>query len=198
MSNRAGAAEETPVARAVRAALVAKRAELLSFLRRRAGTAVDADDVLQAALEHALAKCWQLKASAQAEAWLGRVVRNTLLDALRKRGREEPLVEDLPAAAEDAAEVCGCVLAQAQELKPEYAWVLRRAIVDGASAAQLAQELGITVNNATVRLHRARKALKARLAAHCGTTTAEACADCGCMERGCCRPPADFFVPTPR
>lgn len=39
---------------------------------------------------------------------------------------------------------------------------------------------------AMVRLHRARTALKVRLKAHCGTTSARSCADCGCEERGCC------------
>jgi RNA polymerase sigma-70 factor (ECF subfamily) len=41
-----------------------------------------------------------------------------------------------------------------------------------------------------VRLHRARRALKERLAAHCGTTSARSCADCGCEERGCCARPS--------
>ena len=56
---------------------------------------------------------------------------------------------------------CRCVLAQAEQLKPDYAEILRRVIMDGVTVTQVAGELGITPNNAMVRLHRARAALKA-------------------------------------
>ena len=55
---------------------------------------------------------------------------------------------------------CDCVLAQITELKPEYADLLRRVIIDGESITHVAGELGLTANNAMVRLHRARKALQ--------------------------------------
>jgi RNA polymerase sigma-70 factor (ECF subfamily) len=54
---------------------------------------------------------------------------------------------------------------------------------------EVARELGLNANNAMVRLHRARNALRERLASHCGTTTARSCSDCGCEERGCCPHP---------
>ena len=43
-----------------------------------------------------------------------------------------------------------------------------------------AEDLGITPNNATVRLHRARKALKRELERSCGTCATHGCLDCGC------------------
>jgi hypothetical protein len=61
-----------------------------------------------------------------------------------------------------------------------------RVVVEGISVSQVAVELDITANDAMVRLHRARTALKAKLKAHCGTTSLSSCADCGCAERGCC------------
>jgi RNA polymerase sigma-70 factor (ECF subfamily) len=98
-----------------------------------------------------------------------------------------PLDEIELAAIEDGAVIdCRCVLVQVTHLKPEHSQILRRVIVDGLAVSQVAAELGITPNNAMVRLHRARTALKARLKEHCGTTSARSCADCGCEERGCC------------
>jgi RNA polymerase sigma-70 factor (ECF subfamily) len=84
---------------------------------------------------------------------------------------------------------CWCVLAQAACLKPEYAEILRRVDIDGLAVTIVAGELGLSSNNAMVRLHRARKALRARMAEHCGTTSARSCSDCGCEERGCCTVP---------
>jgi len=80
------------------------------------------------------------------------------------------------------------VVAQVEALPPAQAALLERVIIEGANVAELATELGITRNNAWVRLHRARQALKARLKDHCGTDSLRQCLDCGCVERGCCRP----------
>lgn len=78
---------------------------------------------------------------------------------------------------------------QVEQLKPEYSTILRRVVLDGMPVTQVASELGLTPNNAMVRLHRARSALKARLASHCCTMTVAACSECGCEERGCCPQP---------
>ena len=71
-------------------------------------------------------------------------------------------------------------------LKPEYTEILRRVVLDGAPLPGVAAELGLTTNNASVRLHRARAALRKRMAEHCGTLRARSCTECGCAERGCC------------
>jgi RNA polymerase sigma-70 factor (ECF subfamily) len=177
-------------ARAVHEAVGKQRARLLAVVRRRAGTQVDAEEILQIAIQRALERADQVRDPVRAEAWLGRVVRNVLLDELRKRRQPILPVNELePVAVGDDRLDCRCVVVQAAQLKPMYATILRRVIVDGTPLTQVALELGLTVNNATVRLHRARNALKARLSSHCGTTTARACSDCGCEARGCCPEP---------
>lgn len=182
---------EHPTAqRAVRDAVVARRDELLAMVRRRGGANVDAEEVLQLALQRALESSAQLRNPSRAEAWVGRVVRNVLLDELRKRRVPVLPVDELELAAINGEGLdCWCVLVQAEQLKQEYATILRRVIVDGVSVSQFAAELNLTPNNAMVRLHRARRALKSRLAAHCGTTSVRSCSDCGCEERGCCPRP---------
>lgn len=177
-------------ARAVREALADQRGKLLAMIRRRGGARVDPEEVLQAALERALARADQVRDPARAPAWVSRVVQNVLLDALRKRVPSVLPIDELELSSTDEDDIdCWCVLVQAEQLKPEYSRILRRVLVDGVPVTQVAAELGVTPNNAMVRLHRARRALKERLSAHCGTTSARSCSECGCDERGCCPRP---------
>jgi DNA-directed RNA polymerase specialized sigma24 family protein len=182
--------DHTLAARAVRDTLGSQRDTLLAMIRRRGGPSVDAEEVLQNALERALQRGHQLKDPARAAAWLGRVVSNVLLDELRRRHHPVQPVDELELAAlEEGTVDCWCVLVQAEQLRPEYASILRRVVIDGVPVTQVAGEFGLTVNNAMVRLHRARTALRERLKAHCGTTSARSCSECGCEERGCCPRP---------
>jgi RNA polymerase sigma-70 factor (ECF subfamily) len=70
-------------------------------------------------------------------------------------------------------------------LKSEYAEVLRRVDLEEIPVAQVATELDITTNNATVRLHRARQALKRELERSCGTCATHGCLDCTCGKATC-------------
>ncbi|WP_437949820.1 sigma-70 family RNA polymerase sigma factor [Sorangium sp. So ce296] len=177
----------TGAAQAVREALAAQRGALLESVRRRARAGVDAEEVLQRALERALVRSDQVRDPARAAAWVGRVVRNVLLDELRRKHDVALPVDELElSSVEEDSVDCGCVLFQADRLKPEYALILKRVIVDGVAVTEVAAELGVTPGNAMVRLHRARKALRDRLEEHCGTTSARSCSECGCDERGCC------------
>jgi RNA polymerase sigma-70 factor (ECF subfamily) len=80
--------------------------------------------------------------------------------------------------------VCKCVGRLASTLKPEYAEALRRVEVDGLSVTSFAEEAGITANNASVRLFRARQALKKQLEVSCGTCASHGCLDCTCGQPG--------------
>lgn len=175
----------------VRQALSSQRDRLLALVRRRSGGRLDAEEVLQIALQRALERAAQVRNPARAEAWIGRVVRNVVIDELRRKREPVLPIDELELAAigDDGAVDCWCVVVQAEQLKPAHSQILRRVVVDGVAVTEVAAELGITANNAMVRLHRARTALKERLKAHCGTTNARSCSDCGCEERGCCLRP---------
>ena len=73
-------------------------------------------------------------------------------------------------------------LGQLDRIRPEYADMLRRVDIDEERLPEVASSLGITVNNATVRLHRARKALRDQLRSFCGVDSLRACLDCSCDE----------------
>lgn len=166
--------------------------ELQEFVRRRAGGTLEPAEVVQQVAARALEHANELREPSRARAWLFRIARNALADRLRRRGRApalEPLEGEDAATASPDEPPCWCILTQAKELKVDYAQVLEHVVIQGQPLAEFAAEVGISVNNATVRLHRARAALRERLRAHCGTCSPRSCSDCGCEERGCCPRP---------
>jgi len=176
----------------VRSALAGRREQLIALVRRHAGESVDADEVVQVAAQRALSRAEQLRDADRVEGWIARIAKNAAIDELRgRRAALVPLENDEPAvpAGEQEGVDCGCVLAQAAQLRPAYAEILKRVDLDGVAVSDAARELGLSANNAMVRLHRARKALRGRMAEHCGTTSTSGCSDCGCEERGCCPAP---------
>jgi RNA polymerase sigma-70 factor (ECF subfamily) len=52
--------------------------------------------------------------------------------------------------------------------------------LEGGSVGDYARKAGITPNNASVRLHRAREALRKQVEKTCGTCATHGCLDCTC------------------
>lgn len=161
----------------------------LAFLRRRLPSGGDAEDILQLAWMQAARHLDDLHAEAQLEPWFWRILRNTLADEHRRLGRERKVADGMQLAAEPAepaepAKVCGCSLSVLEQIRPEYRDVIRRADLDEEPMHELADGLGITVNNASVRLHRARRAMRDALREHCGTDSLRSCQDCACEDIG--------------
>jgi RNA polymerase sigma-70 factor (ECF subfamily) len=65
-------------------------------------------------------------------------------------------------------------------LKPNYADLIRRIDLAGESLPSVAKELRVTTNNLTVRLHRARQALRESLEQACGICSKHGCLNCTC------------------
>lgn len=121
--------------------------------------------------------------------WLFRVHRNIVIDETRKRARQRRLIHDAAIVSEQPDEteaICRCSSAQAKHLPPSYASILALVDLGDLTLAEAAHALGVSRNNAAVRLHRARKALKQRMLDHCGVTSLRDCADCRCVYEGCC------------
>lgn len=172
--------------------LVENHRAFLRFLERRLGRRDLAEDVLQ----DAFVRTADRLASVPDEAlvpWFYRVLRNAAVDRQRRSGSEArslaALARELGDAVEPppdlAAEVCACVGRLAATLKPEYAEALDAVDVRGLAVKAYAEGAGLSASNAGVRLHRARAALRRRLADSCGT-----CADHGCLDCSCGRPAA--------
>lgn len=173
----------------VAAALNTHRARLRRFVAARVPPS-DVEDVLQLGALRALERAADLREPERVLAWLYRVHRNIATDLGRRKAREARLLatfaQDLQPVPEEDPKGCGCSLVQARELKPSYAAILDLVDIAGVSLSQAARALNISVNNATVRLHRARAALRRRLEARCGVTSVASSLDCGCTEEGCC------------
>ncbi|HVR70945.1 MAG TPA: sigma-70 family RNA polymerase sigma factor [Vicinamibacteria bacterium] len=174
------------MAPAVLGALVDNHARFLAFLQRRVGSREEAEDILQSAFVRSLERGAALRSEESATAWFYRLLRNALVDHYRRRDVEKRALAELRPAREAAVDeellrtVCACVSALAATLKPEYASALRRVEVEGATLQTYAREQGITANNAGVRLHRARLALRRRVAQSCATCATHGCLDCSC------------------
>lgn len=158
--------------------LVARRAEMLAYFRRRLGTLEDAEDALQDVSLKAVRAAPGIASPERADAWLGQVMRNTLVDryrrsAARRRGEEafgrEVLATGAQSGAAAQAAPCRCVRAALGDLKPDQAELIRRLDLAEEPRETVAAALGITANTLGVRLHRARKALKRRIQALCPT-----------------------------
>jgi RNA polymerase sigma-70 factor (ECF subfamily) len=161
----------------------------LAFLLRRVPTREIAEDILQEAFVRGLTKAPPFETSASSVAWFYRVLRNAIVDYYRRAGVEERAIERYSAEADDSVvpadpelfdAVCDCVRSLVGTLKPEYAAVITRVDLEGVSPTAFALESGISPNNAGVRLHRAHRALKARVREVCSTCADHGCSPCSC------------------
>lgn len=166
--------------------LVANHREFLSFLQARVASRTVAEELLQAAFVRTMEKGGAIRDNESAIAWFYRLLRNAIIDHYRKnavqgRADERAAIEgELPLDEELNDAVCKCINALLPTLKSEYATVLDRVDVQGRPVTAVASELGITANNATVRLHRARRALKRQLERSCGSCATHGCLNCTC------------------
>jgi hypothetical protein len=63
---------------------------------------------------------------------------------------------------------------------PNIAKALQIVDLEEGKLKDLAQQSGITAENAAVRVHRARAALRRRIEQACGTCSVHGCLDCSC------------------
>ena len=176
--------------RTVRALLTESYGLISNYLQKRFETKADADEVLQAFLLRALDRSADIRNIESVRGWLGRILATAITDFHRKtsksRRRELPLAAELTErlAADQGAEsdgvVCECLHTQLPLLKAEHAETIRRIDLDGEPREKVAAEMGISVNNLTVRLHRARQALKRRLEEMCKACLEGGFLDCRC------------------
>lgn len=179
-----------PMSDGVVAQLVANHRQFLKFLEARVSSKAVAEELLQNAFVRAVEKGSTLEASESAVAWFYRLLRNALIDHYRRGATEARAIEAHARETDDGFElelkdaVCACMNSLLPTLKPEYAEMIRRVDLEDTPLSRVASELAITQNNATVRLHRARQALKLRLERSCGTCASHGCLDCTCGQPG--------------
>lgn len=180
---------EAPSPEVVRA-LVGNHRAFLSFLERRVGDRSTAEDILQDAFVRGIGKIGDLRDDESAIAWFYRSLKNAVIDHYRRGGSKTRALEAFAAELEGTVEpeyeakgaICTCVNDLAKTLKPEYAEAIARVELDGMAVKDYAAAAGITSGNASVRVMRAREALRKQVARACGTCATHGCLDCTCGE----------------
>lgn len=177
------------VADTVIEALVESHRGFLRYLTPRVESPAIAEEILQNAFVKTLEKGSELRDGESAVAWFYRLLKNSLIDHYRHRDVERRgLAKEAREAAplmefhdgEAKATICACMRRLVPHLKPEYAAAISSVDLEEQGIAEFAATSGITVNSANVRLHRARRALKAQLERSCGTCAKHGCLDCTC------------------
>jgi len=170
------------------ARLLEDRQKFLGFLTKRISSREQAEDILQSAFVRAIKHGGEIRDEESAVAWFYRMLRNAVIDEYRRGAFSDSALEKLAREMEDAHvpppdirdEVCQCVSAILKDLKPEYREALELVDIEEASLADLAQKTGISANNAAVRVHRAREALRKQVKLTCGVCATHGCVDCRC------------------
>ena len=133
-------------------------------------TTEDAEDAVQETLWAATRFIRQFRGASTVTTWLFTIVRNKCHRFLRQHQHEEPDLADVlppfiepPRSAEEEAsanEVRGILAAALAKLDPPYREVLLLRDVEGLTAPEAAERLGLTVAALKSRLHRARQELR--------------------------------------
>jgi RNA polymerase sigma-70 factor (ECF subfamily) len=153
--------------------VAARLGELLPRLRRFARVITrnvqDADDLVQTAVEKALARAAQWRPESRLDSWMFGIMKNAWIDEIRARRRRERIhapeeaganVGEASAAARD---VVLSVQAAMAHLPEEQQVAVALVLVEGLSYKEAADTLGVPIGTLTSRLARGREALQAML-----------------------------------
>ncbi|MBK9990140.1 MAG: sigma-70 family RNA polymerase sigma factor [Verrucomicrobia bacterium] len=170
--------------------LFAEQRENVRQLLARMVPAAEVDDLLQDVFVKASRALPSFRGEAGAGTWLFQIARNTALDHLRSRRHREvgqtvslspvdddesdnaPLVPDLIESAVAPAklerrEMHGCIREYVERLSPDHRQVIELKDLAGLTNAEISTRLGISLDAAKIRLHRARTALRQLLSDGC-------------------------------
>jgi RNA polymerase sigma-70 factor (ECF subfamily) len=167
--------------------------QFLSFLEKRVESRAVAEDILQSAFVRGLERGGEIRDEESVVAWFYRVLRNAVIDHYRRWSSTERAYEEWgkefrsieAPTAELRREICQCVTALIETLKPEYRDALRVIDLEEGGLNDLAEKTGITSGNAALRVHRAREALRKQVRTACGSCAEHGCLDCHCAPKAC-------------
>lgn len=150
--------------------LAALLPRLRRFARNLTRNSQDADDVVQIALERALAKLDQWRRDARLDSWMFKIVRNVWIDELRSRGRRGKIF----VGAEEGEKVGELLMERETDLLSVQAAMARLpeeqrvavslVLVEGLPYKEAADVLDVPIGTLTSRLARGRDALQSMLA----------------------------------
>jgi RNA polymerase sigma-70 factor (ECF subfamily) len=175
------AAEQDPLVRRFGDQLIAVLPRLRRFARGLTGSAVEADDLAQAACERALARRHQFQEGTRFDSWMFRIVQTIWIDQVRARGvrkegvepAEDRLGSDEAVRRVEARLALSEVRRAVDRLPPDQRAALLLVTVEGLSYREAAEVVQVPVGTIMSRLARARMALQAQLDAGAGIARSE-------------------------
>jgi RNA polymerase sigma-70 factor, ECF subfamily len=165
-----------PVSKRFSDQLIAVLPRLRRFAAGLTRSASEADDLVQAACERALAREHQFQEGTRFDSWMFRIVQTIWIDQLRARDirkedgdiAEERLGTDEPVRRVEARLALSEVRRALSLLPPDQRATLMLVTVEGLSYKQAADVAGVPVGTIMSRLARARVALQQLLQAGTG------------------------------
>jgi len=166
-------ADADPVVRRFSDQLIAVLPRLRRFARGLTGSMVEADDLVQAACERALARRHQFQEGTRFDSWMFRIVQTIWIDQVRTRAvrkedaelGEEKVGSDEPVRRVEARLALDEVRRAVGHLSPDQRTALLLVTVDGLTYKEAAEVVQVPVGTIMSRLARARLALQAHLEA---------------------------------
>ena len=166
--------------------IVAHQAKFLNFLTARVEDRAAAEDILQSAYLKAVEHGSEIREDESTVAWFYRILRNAITDHYRRRAARtnahEAFAAETPVSYETevAQTACACIGDVIRDLKSGYRTAIEQVDLGGVTVEAFAQSQQTSANNASVRLHRARKAVAKKLTTVCGACAKHKCLDCTC------------------
>jgi RNA polymerase sigma-70 factor, ECF subfamily len=151
------------------AELVTLLPRLRRFARALTRNPHDADDLVQVAVERALARAHQLRPDAALAGWVFGILRHAWVDELRARARSERVFapEESGQNVGDAGQGAQAEMLSVQDamgrLPQEQRLAVALVLVEGFSYKEAAHVMDVPIGTLTSRLARAREALQAML-----------------------------------
>jgi len=153
--------------------LIAVLPRLRRFARGLSGSVADADDLVQAACERALARQHQFQEGTRFDSWMFRIVQTIWIDQVRSRDvrkedgdiAEDRLGSDEPARRVEARLALDEVRRALDRLPPDQRTALLLVTVEGLSYKEAAEVVQVPVGTIMSRLARARIALQLQVEA---------------------------------
>lgn len=158
----------------------------IAFARHRLADPHLAEDLVQESLLKALAAEHQPAESENVVPWFYRILRRSIIDLYRRndvRSRSlERFAQELPEtpSLEEERVLCQCFRRLLPDIPAQYRDLIRKIDLEGNDISRVAIDSGLTKNNLTVRLHRARKHLREALEKNCRSCSRHGCLDCTC------------------
>jgi RNA polymerase sigma factor (sigma-70 family) len=174
--------------------LLSQRKRFLAFVQRRVSDIGLAEDILQTAYLRAFQHRDDFELTESTVAWFYRLLRNAVIDSYRRHIAKDKALEAWTRELEISSQltqdhqkdICACLHSIMKGLKPEYFEILRAVDLEEQRVQDFAEQHRISAANASVRVYRARAALRKQLIQTCKACAEHGCLNCTCKEQAGC------------